>query len=74
MPTIKPKLTQAEMLMIRTLADNNMNISAAARQLFRDDSGLAYRYKQIRKRTGLNPLNFYDLHELLSEGEIMPDD
>ena len=74
MPTIKPKLSQVEMLMIQALADNNMNVSAAARQLFREDSGLTYRYKQIHKRTGLNPLNFYDLHELLDEGEVIPDD
>lgn len=73
MPTSRPTLTPDQMQMLRALADNDMNVCKTARELHRDPKGLRYHLIKIRKCTGLNPMGFYDLHELLNAREASPD-
>ena len=59
------KLKEDEVKAIHAIADNDMNVSAAARDLGVHRDTLCFVLNGIAKRTGLNPLNFYDLSELL---------
>ncbi len=47
------------------LADNNMNVSKVSRVVFMHRNSLAYHIGKIKRTTGLDPLNFYDLVELV---------
>ncbi len=58
-------LTDVEIEMLVSFADNNMNLSETARQQFRHRNGIRYHLDKITERTGLNPFNFYDLVQLL---------
>lgn len=60
-----PKLTAQEMEWLRSLADCDLNLAWAARCMKMRRTTLQSRLGRIFERTGLNPLNFYDLHELL---------
>ena len=57
-------MTEHQRKIVRPLAEQNMNISATARALNCHRNSLLYRIKNIQKKTGLDPMNFYDLHEL----------
>lgn len=50
---------------IIALADNNMNVSDTARALFMHRNTVVYHIAKIKKMTGLDPANFYDLHKLV---------
>lgn len=52
---------------ILNLADNRMNVCAVGRILFMHRNTLAYHIGKIKKLTGLDPLNFYDLHKLVKQ-------
>lgn len=56
-------ITQAEI--IQKLAKNNINAAATAREMFMHRNTIDYHIRMIFRNTGLNPLNFYDLCELL---------
>lgn len=56
-------ITQAEI--ITTLAKNNINAAATAREMFMHRNTIDYHIRMIYRNTGLNPLNFYDLQELI---------
>lgn len=56
-------IRQAEVII--SLAKNNMNMRAAAREMFVHYHTVIYNVKMIRRNTGLNPLDFCDLAELL---------
>lgn len=56
-------ITQAEI--ITKLAKNNINAAATARAMFMHRNTVDYHIRMIYRNTGLNPLNFYDLCELL---------
>lgn len=43
---------------------SNMNICEAARMTYYHRNTFTYQLNRIRKITGLNPRNFFDLHEL----------
>ena len=62
---MRAKLTAQEMEWLRTLADCDLNVAWAARCMKTRRSTLASRFDRIQSKTGLNPRNFYDLHELL---------
>lgn len=57
-------LTEPQARIILALAVNNINVSATAKALHYDRTTVDYRLLQIRRRTGLNPKNFYDLQTL----------
>lgn len=50
---------------VLALADNNMNATETARQLYAHRNTVCYHFKKVKKVTGLDPLNFYDLHKLV---------
>ncbi len=56
-------LRQAETIV--SLAKNNMNARATARAMFVHYQTVIYNIKMIRRNTGLNPLDFYDLSKLI---------
>jgi DNA-binding PucR family transcriptional regulator len=56
-------ITQAEV--IKILAKNSINAAATARELFMHRNTVDYHIRMIYRNTGLNPLDFYDLCELL---------
>ena len=49
---------------ILALADNNMNESETARMLYMHRNTVVYHIGKVKKLTGLDPTNFYDLHKL----------
>lgn len=51
---------------ILALADNNMNISAAATSLFMHRNNVEYHIRRIKQITGLDAKNFYDLIKLVN--------
>ena len=59
------KLTQEDMETVIEFANNNMDVSKTARQLFLSRSAAVYHLEKVKTQTGLDPLNFYDLIQLL---------
>lgn len=57
-------LSEQRCKIVISLANNNMNVSETARQLYMHRNTLAYNIERIHKLTSYNPLNFWDLHEL----------
>lgn len=62
-------LTQAEIVV--ELANCNMNISKTSKAMFMHRNNITYHIRQIRRNTGLNPLNFYELSELLPKAKVI---
>ena len=60
-------LRQAETII--SLAKNNMNARATARAMFVHHQTVIYNVRMIRRNTGLNPLDFYDLQKLIPMAE-----
>ena len=59
------ELTTVDIKIILALAANNMNESETSRSLFMHRNTVVYHIGKIKKLTGLNPMNFYDLIELV---------
>jgi sugar diacid utilization regulator len=62
-------LIQAEV--IKKLAKNNMNTTATAKEMFIHRNSIYHHIGMIRRDTGLNPLNFYDLCTLLRKASAV---
>lgn len=62
-------LTQAEVVV--QLAKCNMNITKTSQAMFMHRNNITYHIRQIRRDTGLNPLNFYQLCELLPKAKVI---
>lgn len=62
-------LTQAEIVV--ELANCDMNITKTSRAMFMHRNNIGYHIRQIRRATGLNPLNFYELCELLPKAKCI---
>lgn len=56
---------QAEVIV--SLAENSLNARAVARAMFIHYQTVYYNIHMIRKNTGLNPMNYYDLCILLPQ-------
>ena len=67
MQTIKAdtSITRTQAEVIVKLARNNINAAATAREMFMHRNTVDYHIRMIYRNTGKNPLNFYDLLELL---------
>lgn len=50
---------------ILALAENKMNVSEVSRQLYMHRNTVAYQIERIKQLTGKDPLNFYDLYDLV---------
>lgn len=59
------KLTKTQAEVILNLAKNNINAAATAREMFMHRNTVDYHIRMIYRNTGKNPLNFYDLLDLL---------
>lgn len=58
-------LSQDQHEIILALADNGMKVKEVSRVLFRPAKNVEHHIKRIREITGKDPLNFYDLYDLL---------
>ena len=58
-------LTELDIKTVIEFANNNMDVSKTARQLFLSRSAAFYHLEKVKTQTGLDPLNFYDLIQLL---------
>lgn len=61
------KLTEQDRALVLEVAEENMNLSAAARALGLNRSSVDWRIDLILRDTGLDARNFYDLCELLDQ-------
>ena len=50
---------------ILSLANHNMTASEVARELYMHRNTVIYNTRRIREITGKDPMNFYDLHDLV---------
>lgn len=58
-------LSEKRIDIILSLADNRMNVSEVARKQYMSRNTVVYNIERIREITGKDPLDFYDLHELV---------
>ena len=58
-------LSQDQHEVILALADNGMKVSEVARKLYASRQSIDKHIARIREITGKDPLNFYDLYDLL---------
>lgn len=61
----KDEMTPVRYDIILALADNQMRISQTARKLFLDRNTVVYHIGLIKSITGKDPMNFYDLCQLV---------
>ena len=69
---MKEKMTKLDIQAVLALADNNMNVAKTGKELFFHRNTIVYHLDKVKRNTGLDPLNFYDLMKLvlcLKEGE-----
>ena len=59
-------LTDREKEFILALAECNMSVSAVAENRYFHRNTIHYHLEKVKKRTGLNPKNFYDLIALVA--------
>ena len=70
-------MTPLDNEIIKGMADHNLNISAVARDLYMHQNTVVYHIERVKRETGLNARNFYDLAELLAmidKGEVGTDE
>ena len=65
------ELTEYEMRLLRSIADSDMNVTAAAKSVYVHRNSAVYHMEKIWDRTGLNPRRFRDLVRLL--GGTLPE-
>lgn len=65
MKTKETKPRYIDYLIVTQMAENGMNVAKTARRVFMSTSGCNARIRMIKKFTGLDPRNFYDLIKLL---------
>ena len=58
-------MDERDVKIILALADNNMNESETARVLFMHRNTVIYHLGKVKRLTGLDPMNFYDLCKLV---------
>jgi len=58
------QLTEQQKSIIRSMCDNNLSISAVARELSYHRNSIMYHIEKIKEQTGLNPQRYYDLVKL----------
>ena len=67
-------LTDVDIQVVLAFADNNMNATETGRNLFLAKSTVQYHLESVGKKTGLNPLKFYDLVKLVRRLKKRRDD
>lgn len=61
----KDKMTPIRWEIVQALANNRMRVTEAARALYIDRSTVLYHLGMIKAITGKDPMNFYDLVDLV---------
>lgn len=59
------KLTEKEKEIILAFADSGMKCLEASRRIYVSRDTVSYHLKKVKEKACLNPLNFYDLVELV---------
>ena len=74
----KPVLSQKEIDCLRSLANNNLCVSAAAKEAHYHRNTVVYHLTRVQEKTGLDPFRFFDLAQLLGITEnpqhVSPDE
>lgn len=60
-------LDEIDVQIIMSMAKNEMNIVAVAKDLHYSRQAIGYRLRRIKRITGLNPRGFFDLYELVKK-------
>lgn len=58
-------MTRVDAEVVLALADNNMNVSVTAKALYMHRNNVIYHLRKVKSETGLDPMKFYDLYELI---------
>lgn len=68
-------MNEKDLRMILALANNDMRATETAYELGMHRNSILYRINKIKKNTGLDPMKFYDLRELveIAMREVMVD-
>lgn len=64
-------MTTQEARVVFVLAQNSLRVEPSAKQLYMHRSTLHRYIRQIKKETGLNPLNFYDMQWLITKAKTI---
>lgn len=59
-------MSKTDAMIVVALARSNMNYMETARRTHYTKSTVMYHLDKVERKTGLNPRNFFDLHELYS--------
>ena len=59
------ELTDDDIRVVLAFAENNMNAAETGQKLFLHRNTVRYHLESVGKKTGLNPLKFYDLVKLV---------
>lgn len=65
MRKITEYLTDTDVQVVLTFADNNMNATETGEKLFMYRTTVKYHLERVRAKTGLSPFKFYDLVKLV---------
>lgn len=60
-------MTDKDKEVILALANFNMDVAKTSRGTYTHYNTIRYHIKKIKEETGLNPMNFYDLHKLVKK-------
>lgn len=60
-------MTDKDKEVILALANFNMDVAKTSRGTYTHYNTIRYHIKKIKEETGLNPMNFYDLHKLVKQ-------
>lgn len=61
-------MTEQQLEIVKSLADCNMNVQKVANVMNYHRNTIIYHLQKVKKDTGLDPMNFYDLVKLLDLG------
>lgn len=62
---MKIEIDPMDRRILETLASNRMQVAATAKQMYMHRNTVVYHIQRIKKRYGLDAMNFYDLQKLL---------
>jgi carbohydrate diacid regulator len=72
-PPTAETITAVNLECLAAYAHANMNVSVASEKVFRHRNTVEYHLEQVKKKTGLDPKNFFDLAKLMEiTGEMKP--
>lgn len=71
---LKTKISKMDIKVVFALADCGLNPSRTARKLFVHRNTVLHHIGEIKSYTGLNPLDFYDMVELLERFKEVEED